>query len=208
MDNLHSYARHRVLRLFAPLRLSLAIALFWGYPAQLSADPLATERTIIELAQSWHEQMQLLSESKVLVGFCASKVDQQTIFNLLDEIHHYHDLLEADLESTPYNHSRRTIRRILKEIDKLSTDFPPEDFAEFFREQCWLRSRTEKKARTYNTGFGTHSYGGQVHTQEAVTEWYLNRLTRRISRIKRHVEHFHAKQLAVGPNLTPVHRGL
>lgn len=173
---------------------SLTLVLLFSIQ-NLSADPFATERTIIRLSQDWHEEMMIVAEYNGLKSFCNNDVQGQTIFSLLDEIHYYHDVLEADLQSTAYNHSSRTIRRLLKQIDKFNAEYRPRDFADFFREQCWLRSRTEKKAKFHNTGFGTHSYGGTVYAQEVVTDWYLKRLSKRIGRIKKYVEDFYVQRM-------------
>ena len=179
---------------------SVIFVLFFSFES-LSADPFATERTIIRLSQDWHKEMMIVAEYEGLKSFCSNDLQRQIISSLLDEIHYYHDVLEADLQSTTYNHSGRTIRRLLKEIDKFNAEYHPEDFADFFREQCWLRSRTEKNAKRYNTGFGTHSYGGMVYSQEVVADWYLKRLSKKIGRIQKHVEHFYIQRIVRERNI-------
>ena len=138
--------------------------------------------------------MMALSSYKNLQAFCEDYSYRQTIFNLLDQIHEYHDLLEGDLETTTYNHSRRTITRILRHMDKLDQKFNAEGFTSFFKEQCSFQFQIEKYSDHYRAGFGTHSYGGRVYAQEAVMYRYLKRLTRRVESIKKHVEHFYIRR--------------
>ncbi len=162
----------------------------------LSADPFSTERAIIQLSHNWQKEMMMVSEYKGLKSFCDDNAKRLSVIRLLDEIHHHHELLETELRSTGYAHSHRTIGRILKQMDKLSEEHHPKAFAEFFREQCWIRYRTEKNSKAYNTGFGTHSYGGRIYEQEMVANWYLKRLSKRIGRIQKLVEHFYRQRMA------------
>lgn len=138
--------------------------------------------------------MMALSEYKNLKIFCSDDQYRETIFGLLEEIHDYHDMLEADLDTTNYIHSQRTIKRILVHMSKLDSKFNQKDFIYFFREQCTFQSKIEKNADHYNAGFATNSYGGKVYAQEVVMYRYLKRLTKRVQRIKKHVEHFYIRR--------------
>lgn len=159
-----------------------------------TSEPFYTEKKIIELSDNWHRKMMTLSKYQNLKAFCSDDQYRQLVFELLDDIHRYHDILEIELQTTQYNHSKRTIQRILKHMDKLDEKFKPADFTLFFREQCMLQSQIEKNANHYKAGFGTHSYGGKVYTQEVEMYRYLKRLTRRISSIESHVSHFYMKR--------------
>jgi hypothetical protein len=161
----------------------------------LASTALDTEKKIISLSENWADQVIEMTNSSVLKAFCRNDVQQQSIFSLLDEIHYHHDVLEEELRSTTFNHSRRYITRILKHMDKLDEKYHPDEFAEFFGEQCLLQTKIEKKSHQYRSGFGGHSYTGKVYAQEVVTYRYLKRLTKRISRIKKNVEHFYMRRL-------------
>lgn len=138
--------------------------------------------------------MMELSKYKNLKAFCNESSYRQTIFGMLDQIHEYHDMLEKDLQATTYNHSKRTIQRILNHMDKLDHKFNPESFTSFFKDQCSFQSKIEKYSDHYKAGFGTHSYGGRVYAQEVVMYRYLKRLTKRVKSIKRNVEHFYIRR--------------
>ncbi len=138
--------------------------------------------------------MMALSEYKNLKIFCQSDSYRATIFNLLEEIHLYHDILEDDLQKITYNHSKRTIKRMLAHMDKLDRHFNYDAFTDFFSEQCSFQSRIEKHSTHYSAGFATHSYGGKVYAQEVVMYRYLNRLTKRVEKIRKHVERFHIRR--------------
>ncbi len=158
------------------------------------SEPYRVEKRILLLSINLDAEMMALTKYKNLKTFCEEANYRKTIFNLLDEIHEYHDKLEVDLKETTYNHSKRTISRILKHMDKLENKFNEDDFTNFFKEQCSFQSRIEKYSDHYKAGFGTHSYGGQVYVQEVVLYRYLKRLTKRVESIKRHVEHFYIRR--------------
>lgn len=159
-----------------------------------ASEPFSIERKIIVLSANLDVEMMALSNYKNLKTFCSNDNYRETIFALLDQIHEYHDILELDLQSTTYNHSKRTITRILSHMDKLDEKFNPEDFTAFFDDQCSFQSKIEKYSDHYKAGFATHSYGGKVYAQEVVMYRYLKRLTKRVKRIKKHVEHFHIRR--------------
>ncbi|MEP1035560.1 hypothetical protein [Ekhidna sp.] len=158
------------------------------------SEPYRVEKKIIVLSANLDVEMMALSRYRNLKIFCNDDSYRRTIFSLLDQIHEYHDMLEADLQSTTYNHSKHTITRILKHMDRLDSKFNSDDFTEFFSDQCSFQSRIEKYSDHYKAGFATHSYGGKVYAQEVVMYRYLKRLTRRVKNIKKHVEHFYIRR--------------
>jgi hypothetical protein len=149
---------------------------------------------IMVLSKKVNVEMMELSRYKNLKTFCSDDSYKETIFSLLDQIHTYHDLLEEDLHTTHYNHSRRTIKRLLRHMDKLDEKFNTEEFADFFKDQCSFQSQIEKHSKHYSAAFSSHSYGSRVYAQEVVMYRYLKRLTRRIQRIKKHVEGFYVRR--------------
>lgn len=170
------------------MKTFLAIILTLILTSKLFAEPFATEKKILLLSKSWHNKMMKLTDSKGLKSFCSNDVLRQDILNQLAEIHYYHNLLENDLKTSEYNHSKNTIKRILRHIDKLERKYHPEEFVAFFGEQCFLQSKIQKNSSHYGAGFGTHSLGGKVYTQEVEMYRYLRQLTKRIHKIKEHVE--------------------
>lgn len=157
----------------------------------LLAEPFATERKILSLSKSWKAKMMALTNYKGLRDFCSDDELRMDIFNQLAEIHHYHDMLENELKSSGYNHSSRTIKRILRHIERLERKYHPEDFADFFSEQCSLQSKIQKNSSHYSAGFGSHSYSGKVYAQEVEMYRYLKGLSKKIEKIKMHVEDFY-----------------
>ncbi|WP_425392092.1 hypothetical protein [Ekhidna sp.] len=158
------------------------------------SEPYNVEKRILVLSLKLDKEMMALSKYKNLKEFCNDDNYRQTILGLLDHIHDYHDMLEEDLQATTYDHSKRTISRILNHMDKLDKKFNPSDFTGFFREQCSFQSRIEEYSDHYKAGFGTHAYHGKVYAQEVVMYRYLKRLTKRIKRIKKHVEYFYIRR--------------
>ena len=152
------------------------------------------EWRIMVLSKKVNVEMLELSRYKNLKTFCNDDGYKETIFGLLDQIHSYHDLLEEDLQTTTFNHSRRTIKRLLRHMDKLDEKFNTEAFAGFFDDQCSFQSKIEKHSKHYSAAFSSHSYASRVYAQEVVMYRYLRRLTRRIQRIKKHVEEFYVKR--------------
>ena len=171
-----------------------ALILFLVNFSALEAEPFITERKILTLSDHWKKEMRTLENYRGLETFCWDQSQRQIIFNLLEEIHEYHDALYEDLQTTQYNHSKRTIQRILKHIDKLEEKYNPQDFNQFFQSQCALQSKIQRKSDHYRAGFGVHSYEGKIYVQETEMYRYLKRLTKRIDRIKKHVEHFYIRR--------------
>lgn len=183
------------VRKWSFMRYVGVIILFLSF-ARLSADPFLTERTVIRLSENWLEKMMIVSDYEGLKSFCNNDVQRELLFDLLEEIHYYHDVLEADLQSTANKHSRRSIRRIRKHLDKLETNYRLDDFEAFFREQCTLQSKFERNSAHYSAGFGTHSYEGKVYAQEVEMYRYIKRLSKSIHHIKKRVEDIHLRRIA------------
>ncbi|XOV94857.1 MAG: hypothetical protein ACFHWX_09145 [Bacteroidota bacterium] len=163
-----------------------------GAKANSSRD---TEKKIISLSDNWSQQVVTISSSKGLRTFCSNDDERYVIFKLLDEIHFYHDQLEAELKTTDFNHSKRQIRRILKHMEKIDEKYHPMEFSRFFREQCALQTKLDKKSDQYEASFGYHTYNGKVYVQEVQIQRYLKRLTKSIDRIKEDVEHFYIRRV-------------
>ncbi len=161
----------------------------------LNANSLETEKKIISLSDNWNQYVGQINDSRGLKNFCSNDDERHQIFELLDEIHYYHDQLELDLKKTKYNHSKRQIKRILKHMSRIDEKYHPMQFARFFREQCTEQSVVDKNSNHYETSFGPHTYDGKVYMQEVQVQRYLKRLTKSIDRIKEDVEHFYIKRL-------------
>ncbi|WP_424964351.1 hypothetical protein [Ekhidna sp.] len=157
-------------------------------------EPYKVEKKILILSIHLDAEMMNLSRYNNLKAFCSDPGYRQTIFSLLDQIHEYHDMLEKELDATTYNHSKRTISRILTHMDHLDRKFNAYDFTSFFKDQCSIQSRIEEFSDHYKAGFASHSYGSKVYAQEVVMYRYLKRLTKRVKRIKKHVEHFYIRR--------------
>ena len=176
------------------MKITSFILLFTTSFSLFALEPYRVEKRILELSIHLDAEMMALSRYKNLREFCNDQSYRQTIFGLLDQIHAYHDMLEKDLKATTYPHSKRIIERILNHMDHLDRKFNPNQFTEFFSEQCSFQSKIEKYSDHYKTGFGTHTYGAKVYAQEVVMYRYLKRLTKRVKRIKGHVEHFYIRR--------------
>lgn len=149
------------------------------------------EKRVLALSARINVEMMALAEYKNLKTFCNDDTYRETIFLLLEQIHQYHDMLEADLQSTKYNHSQRVIKRILKHLEKLENKYNPTFFEGFFADQCRFQSQIEENSTHYRAAFGTHSYGSRVYAQEVSMYRYLKTLTKQVQRVKHHVEHFY-----------------
>jgi len=168
------------------------IQLFLSIGAPLPAMEL--EARVIALAGHWEREMALLTQYHGLASFCESADHREGVYGLLDEIHNYHGLLYQELLETTHHHSARTIRRILKHLVKLEEDYSIQNFNAFFGERCKAQTELEAMARQYKSGFGMHSYDGKIHVLEIEMHRYLKTLTKRISKVKKHVSQFYARR--------------
>ena len=168
------------------------IQLFLSIGTSLPAMEL--EARVIALAGHWEKEMALLTQYHGLASFCQSADHREGVFGLLDDIHNYHGLLYQELLETTHHHSARTIRRILKHLDKLEANYNIQSFNAFFGERCEAQRVLETMARQYKSGFGMHSYDGKIHVLEIEMHRYLKTLTKRISKVKKHVSRFYVRR--------------
>lgn len=170
--------------------------LLLGNSAIVNANTIRdTEKKIISLSDDWNQQVGAIVDNNGLRTFCSNDDERYVIFQLLDEIHYYHDLLEEDLKTTNYNHSKRQIKRILKHMEKIDEKYHPMEFARFFREQCDLQTKLDKNSDQYDSSFGYHTYNGKIYVQEVEIQRYLKNLNKSIDRIKEDVEQFYIRRV-------------
>lgn len=161
-------------------------------PFGVAAETL--EMRILRVSAQWKDEMHKLTEYHGLRSFCEEANYRNEVFALLHEIHAYHDELERVLKDPISAHSNRVARRLIRHLDHLEKHYNVHAFKLFFREQCGLQKKIEDKAKHYSAGFGVHSYGGKIYAQEVDMYRYINKLTRKISRIRRHVAHFYRRK--------------
>lgn len=177
----------------------LTVAYLSIYPPAFATEANSTEKyrmekEIMDLSDDLHQEIMALSSYGNLKSFCQNRQYRSTIYQLMDQLHEYHDKLEADLLDSTFSHSKGTIKRILRHMDRLDAKYNRAAFTDFFAESCSFQNKIEKNSNHYKAGFGTHSYSGKVHTQEVMMYRYLKRLNRKVNRIKKHVEHLYIKQ--------------
>ncbi len=146
-------------------------------------------RKIILLSTSWEKESKKLVEYHGLTGFCSDAEFRNVVYTLLNEIHYYHALLYKELLMTSDQHDQKKLRKVLSELEIIEKDYAIESFNDFFRERCLDQKALEKNSKQHKSGFGVHSYHGQIYVMEEELRRYIDKLSKRIGRVKRHVKH-------------------
>ena len=146
-------------------------------------------RKIILLSTSWEKESKKLIEYHGLTGFCSDPEFRSVVYELLNEIHYYHALLYKELLETSDQHDQKKLRKVLTEMEIIEKDYAIESFNDFFRERCMDQRTLEKNSKQYKSGFGVHSYHGKIYVMEEELRRYIDKLSKRIGRVKRHVKH-------------------
>lgn len=144
---------------------------------------------IITLSTSWEKESKKLIEYHGLTGFCSDPEFRSVVYELLNEIHYYHALLYKELLMTSDQHDQQKLRKVLAEMEIIERDYAIESFNDFFRERCLDQKTLEKNSKQYKSGFGVHSYHGKIYVMEEELRRYIEKLSKRIGRVKRHVKH-------------------
>ncbi len=151
----------------------------------------ALRSKIITLSISWEEESKKLIEYRGLSGFCNDLEFRSDYYDLLKEIHEYHGLLYEQLVRTSDQHDQKKMHKVLDEIEIIERDYNITAFNDFFRERCYDQNDLEKNTKKYLSGFGVHSYKGKIYVMEEELRRYIEKLTKRINRVKRHIRHLH-----------------
>lgn len=146
---------------------------------------------IIALSTSWEEESKKLIKYKGLAGFCNDSEFRTTYYDLLKEIHHYHAMLYEELIRTSDQHDQKKMKKVLEEIEIIEQDYNIERFNDFFKERCYDQKDLERNSKQHLSGFGVHSYHGKIYVMEEELRRYIEKLTKRISKVKKHIKHLH-----------------
>lgn len=151
----------------------------------------ALRSKIISLSISWEEESKKLIEYRGLSGFCNDLEFRNDYYDLLKEIHQYHGMLYEQLIRTSDQHDQRKMNKVLEELEIIEKDYNIVSFNDFFRERCYDQKDLEKNTRQHQSGFGTHSYHGKIYVMEEELRRYIEKLTKRITKVKKHIRHLH-----------------
>jgi len=144
---------------------------------------------IVTLSTSWEKESKKLIEYHGLSGFCSDPEFRDVVYELLNEIHYYHALLYKELLETSDQHDQKKLRKVLIEMEIIEKDYAIESFNDFFRERCVDQKSLEKNAKQHKSGFGVHSYHGKIYVMEEELRRYIDKLSKRIGKVKKHVKH-------------------
>ncbi|XOV93459.1 MAG: hypothetical protein ACFHWX_01865 [Bacteroidota bacterium] len=151
----------------------------------------ALRSKIISLSITWEEESKKLVQYKGLSGFCNDLEFRTSYYDLLKEIHQYHGLLYEQLIRTSDQHDQKKMNKVLEELEFIEKDYNIISFNDFFRERCYDQQDMEKNTRQHKSGFGVHSYHGKIYVMEEELRRYIEKLTKRITLVKKHIRHLH-----------------
>jgi len=138
-----------------------------------------------ELTAKWDTEAEKLSTYAGLSQFCTSAAYRNDVISTLKGIHHY-DSMVYDIISkkAKYGNASDEIKKTLKDIEKVQTEYSMKSFLVFLSEECKARSEIEKNAK--QTG---EDKDAEVYVLETELAKYVKHITKQIDLIDDHIHH-------------------
>ena len=141
-----------------------------------------------ELTYKWDDQANNLESYQGLTQFCNKKEYRDEIIETLKGIHHYDSVLYQTIAKRARFGGDAEMKKTLKDIEKLESDYSINDFLSFLNEECKARYEIEKNAR--KTGDDADS---EIYMLEVELQKYVKHITKRIDVVRDHIHHLNIK---------------
>ena len=139
---------------------------------------------------TWHVIADKLGTYAGLSKYCTEAEYKKKVNTLLDEVHHYDTLLyqilirKAELEG-----DGKTLKRTIKEVEKVETKYKPKSFARKLKDDCKGRNYIEKYKKKLKRDVQMESYDGQALVIDNDIHAYIKRITHLLDLIDKHAHH-------------------
>lgn len=141
-----------------------------------------------DLTYKWDGQAEKLSTYEGLSQFCTVKPYRDEMIETLKGIHHYDSILYEAISKQARYGGNAEIKKTLKDIEKLETEYSIRDFLTFLHEECNARNDIERNAK--KTGDDKDS---EVYMLEVELQKYVKHITKRIDVVRDHIHHLNIK---------------
>ena len=162
--------------------ISLIVLSLLAYSANAQEENVGAK--IEELTLQWDKEAEKLSTYEGLTEFCTVKVYRSEMSNTLNDIHHYDSVLYKIIAKKARFGGDPEMKKTLKDIEKLETEYSIKDFLSFLYEECTARNEIEKNARKSGK-----NKDGEVYMLETELNKYIKHITKRIDVVREHVHH-------------------
>jgi len=138
-----------------------------------------------ELTAKWDAEAEKLSTYDGLSQFCTSAAYRTDVISTLKGIHHLDSMLyDMISKKSKYGNATDEIKKTLKDIEKVQTEYSMKSFLVFLNEDCKARNEIEKNAK--KTG---EDKDAEVYVLETELSKYVKHITKQIDLIDDHMHH-------------------
>lgn len=141
-----------------------------------------------ELTLKWDGEAEKLATYEGLGEFCSIKPYREEMVETLRGIHHYDSVLYQIVAKKARFGGDSEMKKTLKDIEKLESEYSIRDFLTFLHEECNARNDIERNAR--RTG---EDKDGEAYLLETELAKYVKHITKRIDVVREHVHHLNIK---------------
>ncbi len=174
------------------LVISLLLGYMNGYAFQQSGDTTVNlESKFDNISFRWDLVAQELERYDGLSQFCIQNDYRKNVINILNEIHHFDSLVYKRLKHISSRRNSGEIRKTVKQIEELETEYDIKSFTAFLNKECKDRRQVEKSKKVLKGNYGEYSYDGQKHLVENAIERYVHHVTHLIDHVRKHIHHLH-----------------
>lgn len=167
--------------------IAIAICLFALFQIS-SAQEENVGQKLEELTLKWDGQAEKLATYEGLSEFCTVKPYREDMIETLRGIHHYDSVLYQTIAKRARFGGDAEMKKTLKDIEKLESEYSIRDFLSFLHEECNARNDIERNAK--KTGEDKDS---EVYMLEVELQKYVKHITKRIDVVRDHVHHLNIK---------------
>lgn len=147
-----------------------------------------------EVSYQWDLVSEDLEEYEGLSEFCLEKSYRTDVIKLLEEVHHFDSLIYFKLKDLSVTDNSGEIKKTLKQIEELESEFSIREFSKFLNQECRDRKKIEKDRKDLSANIGQDGYDGQQQLLENKLYRYIHHVTYLVDHIRKHIHHLHLEE--------------
>lgn len=144
-----------------------------------------------KLSYQWDLVSTELENYEGLSEFCLESSYKADVIKLLEELHHFDSLIYFRLKDLSIADNSVEIKKTLKQIEELESEFSIQEFSKFLNQECSDRKKIEKERKELSANIGQDGYDGQQQLLENKLYRYINHVTYLVDHIRKHIHHLH-----------------
>jgi len=144
-----------------------------------------------EISYKWDAVAEDLEKYQGLGSFCLQRDYRTRVIQLLEEVHHFDSLVYDKLKKISAYKESGEIRKTVKQIEELESEFSIKEFTSFLNKECRDRKAIEKTRDDLKANIGQDGYDGQQKLLEGTLYRYIRHVTYLVDHIRKHIHHLH-----------------